>query len=60
MSDAEPTTEHGEFYHIAKTHQTRAKRCRNADGVFDVDNLEVVPFLRKARRRFLKRNGIRP
>jgi len=60
MDDCEPSTQGGEFYHGAAPHQTRARRCRNHRGQFSTDDVEIQPFLRKSRRRFLKRAGIRP
>lgn len=59
MRDAEPSCRTGEFYHIAKPYQTRALACRNNGNSFTTEDAEVVPFMRKARRRFLKRQGIR-
>lgn len=60
MSDAEPSCSTGEFYHIAKPYQTRARSCVNHGKSFTTEDLELVPFMRKSRRRFLARNGIRP
>lgn len=60
MVDCEPMQSTGEFYHIARAHQTRAQRCINAGQQFSTDNAELLPFLPKARRRALKRMGIRP
>ena len=59
MGDAEPATVHGEFYHLAAPHQTRALACRNRGQCFSTDDFEIVPFLRKSRRRALARFGIR-
>jgi hypothetical protein len=59
MSDAEPGSQFGEFYHLGTKHQTRALRCLNAGKAFDTRDQELVPFMRKARRRVLKRFGIR-
>jgi hypothetical protein len=60
MGDAEPSCGAGEFYHLAEPHQTRALRCVNNRKSFTTEDLELVPFMRKSRRRFLARNGIRP
>jgi hypothetical protein len=60
MSDAEPMMKFGEFYHIARPGQTRAAACVNDGCQFDLSDKEVEPFLRKARRRTLKRRKIRP
>lgn len=59
MTDFEPASSHGEFRHFAQPHQTRALRCVNKDETFDMRDAELVPFLRKSRRRFLNRVGIR-
>ena len=60
MKDIEPMIWEGEFWHIAKPHQTRAAACVNANNYFGITSPEVEPFMRKARRRALKRHGIRP
>jgi hypothetical protein len=60
MVDCEPSTRCGEFYHHASPHQTRALRCRNDRQQFCTEDKEIMPFLRKARRRYLKRAGIHP
>ena len=60
MSDRESSTTTGEFLHLAKPHQTRAAQCINAAKTFETTDPEVEPFLRKSRRRHLKRAGIRP
>lgn len=59
MHDVEP---HGatEFWHIASPHQTRALACANSHQKFDERSPEVEPFMRKGRRRALRRQGIRP
>jgi hypothetical protein len=59
MANAEPMARDGEFHHIAKPHQTRAARCVNANRTFHMQDKEIEPFMRKARRRALKRSGIR-
>ena len=60
MVDCEPFIRGGEFYHLAKPHQTRALACHNGGQQFSNEDPEIEPFLRKGRRRFLKRAGIRP
>src|SRR6478609_403155 len=60
ITDCEPSSRLGEFWHIARVGQTRARACRNADLVFTVLSSEIAPFLRKSRRRYLKRQKIRP
>lgn len=59
ISDSEPSTRTGEFYHKARPYQTRARRCQNAGKVFMTDDLELEPFMKKAQRRRYKRLGIR-
>ncbi len=59
MSDIEPMITNGEFHHGAKPHQTRALACVNNGTTFDLRSPELEPFLRKRRRRLLKRLGIR-
>lgn len=59
MTDCEPGSWGGDFYHIAKPHQTRARRCKNDGKAFVMWDAELVPFMPKARRRALKRMGIR-
>lgn len=53
-------TPDGDFCHVAKPHQTRAAVCVNANRSFGVSSPELTPFMRKARRRALKRRNIRP
>jgi hypothetical protein len=60
MLDFEPCAPHGDFIHQAKPHQTRALACPNVDQWFRLTSPEVVPFLRKSRRRALKRMGVTP
>jgi len=59
MVDVEPCSPNGEFWHVAKPHQKRAILCVNNGGVFTQKNMEIEPFMRKVRRRALKRAGIR-
>jgi hypothetical protein len=59
MTDCEPMSGFGEFWHLARPHQTRAKRCANEGKRFHTHNAEVEPFMRKSRRRALKRMGVR-
>lgn len=60
MPDCEEMVAEGEFCHVAKPHQTRAAVCVNANRSFGISSPEVTPFMRKARRRALKRLGVRP
>lgn len=60
ITDCEPMTPDGDFCHVAKPHQTRAAVCVNANRSFGVSSPELTPFMRKARRRALKRRNIRP
>lgn len=59
MTDGEPMTRFGEFYHGARPHQTRAARCSNHGKTFGVEDREIEPFMRKKLRRALKRAGVR-
>jgi hypothetical protein len=60
LHDCEPNSSRGEFNHRAAPHQTRALACVNHNKTLYTDDLDLVPFLRKGRRRYLKRMGIRP
>jgi hypothetical protein len=60
MDDCEPHSSRGEFWHLAKPHQKRALACSNNGNYFFEDSPEVEPFMKKGRRRTLKRRGIRP
>lgn len=60
MQDAEPLCSSGEFYHPPLDKEGKPHWCRNAGITFTTRDLEIVPFLPKARRRALKRMGIRP
>jgi len=60
MSDAEPAAPGGEFYHPSLDKNNKPHTCKNAGKVFDMNDLEMEPFMRKSRRRALKRLGIRP
>ena len=59
MTDYEPQSRNGEYWHIAKPHQTRAAACSNNGQMFHGNSPEIVPYMRKAQRRLLKRKGIR-
>lgn len=59
MPDAEPMAPDGEFIHVAKPHQKRALTCVNNLKSFHMQDKEIEPFMRKGRRRALKRAGIR-
>lgn len=59
MTDCEPMQGGGEFWHLAPKDKPKAYRCRNNGKPFSMEDHEIVPFLRKARRRYLKRAGIR-
>ena len=59
MPDCEPHTLLGEFWHPTKTKAGKMHPCKNAGLYFNTSSPEVEPFMRKARRRFLKRAGIR-
>jgi hypothetical protein len=59
MHDTEPSCWAGLFYHRAEPHQKRALACANNGKSLITEDRDLVPFLRKSRRRFLKRNGIR-
>jgi hypothetical protein len=60
MPDCEEMVAEGEFCHVARPDQTQALACLNANRSFGISSPEVTPFIRKARRRALKRLGIRP
>lgn len=59
MHDREPGCDSGEFLHLAKPHHTRALACPNNGRALTTTDTELVPFMRKSRRRYLKRAGIR-
>lgn len=60
MRDCEPGQWEGEFHHHEPPGNARARRCVNAGQEFSTGSREVVPFLRKRRRRALARLGFRP
>lgn len=60
MRDSEDMSPHGEFYHPTQDKDGKPHWCPNAGITFDTRHTEIVPFLPKARRRALKRMGIRP
>lgn len=59
MTDCEPMTSCGEFWHLAPKDKPKAFRCKNNGQRFGTDEHDIEPFLKKGRRRFLKRAGIR-
>jgi hypothetical protein len=59
INDCEPMDSRAEFFHGAKPHQTRALACPNDLKTFYAESPEIEPFMRKSRRRALKRAGIR-
>lgn len=60
LVDHEPSSHYGEFWHPSLDKAGKPHTCRNSGKMFGTQDLEIVPFLPKARRRFLKRAGIRP
>lgn len=60
MTDTEPFAPNGLFYHVAKPHQTRAKKCPNEGRHFGTEDAEIEPFMRKRLRRSLRRAGVTP
>lgn len=60
IQDFEPCSPHGEFRHPASDKDGNPHWCPNAGIEFTTRNFELVPFMPKSRRRFLKRAGIRP
>jgi hypothetical protein len=60
MSDIEPMSGYGEFYHPKVDKEGKPHWCKNSGKKFDTDSSEVEPFQKKGRRRALKRLGIRP
>jgi hypothetical protein len=60
MKDCEPMSGNGEFYHPSEDKDGKPHWCRNSDKYLTVRDLELEPFLPKARRRALQRMGIRP
>jgi len=59
MMDIEPMSPHGEYWHPTLNKKGKPHSCVNAGKSFTDRNTEVEPFLRKGRRRALKRMGIR-
>jgi len=55
--DAEPHIESGEFWHPTKNKKGKPSSCINSGCCFDIYDMEIVPFLRKATRRRFKRAG---
>lgn len=60
MIDWEPASPNGEFWHVLRRGDVQRRPCANTGLCFDARSSEVEPFLRKKRRRDLKRRGIRP
>ena len=59
MRDCEPSSHYGEFYHPHLDKKGKPHSCPNADMCFSTYHTEIVPFLRKAERRRMKRHGQR-
>ena len=49
----------GEFHHPKVDKDNKPYKCPNAGLMFLPSSPEIVPFMKKSRRRYLKRNGIR-
>ena len=60
MTDIEPMSGNGEFWHPSKDRDGKTINCSNAGGMFHRNDAEVEPFLRKRDRRRNKRNNVRP
>ena len=58
MKDSEPCSREGEFYH-PQFDKGKAAQCPNQGNTFTASDREAVPFVRKATRRHLKRQGQR-
>ena len=62
ISDFEPCDDSfgaGEFNHPKVDKNNKPCKCPNAGLTFLPSSPEIVPFMKKSRRRYLKRNGIR-
>lgn len=59
INDCEPGAWSGEFVHPTKDRYGDPYVCPNAGKTFITTDKEIEPFVRKSRRRFCKRNGIR-
>lgn len=59
MLDCEPYSLNGQFWHLLRRGEIPRKACPNWGVRLGLDSAEVEPYMRKARRRFLKRRGIR-
>ena len=60
ISDCEPSSSYGEFYHPSTDKDGKPHWCPNAGRMFGTQDMELVPFMPKSRRRYLKRAGITP
>lgn len=61
MKDLEPMVVQGEFYHHDGIgDKPRVKACPNVNKIYRSNDPQVEPFLKKSRRRALKRMNIRP
>jgi hypothetical protein len=60
MSDFEPMSPHGEYYHPKEDKNGKPHTCPNAGMTFTDRDKAIEPFLRKSVRRAHKRMGIRP
>lgn len=59
MSDCEPCYRYGEFWHPLTNKKGKPHSCKNAGKYFDMTSPEIEPFMKKSRRRALKRMKIR-
>lgn len=59
MRDAEPLSSHGEFWHPSLDKEGKPHWCKNVGKVFTIRDTELLPFMSKKRRRYLKRAQIR-
>ena len=59
MKDCEPMSHYGEFWHPDLDKKGKPHSCPNSGLCFSTYHTEIVPFLRKAERRRMKRHGQR-
>jgi len=60
LNDCEPASWRGEFWHPSVDKDGKPHWCPNAGKRFNTQDMELVPFMPKSRRRSLKKQGIVP
>lgn len=57
LNDCDPFSKNGEFWHPKEDKEGKPHWCKNAGLCFNVQSLDLEPFLKKKVRRYNKRNN---